>query len=291
METLDAAILSRLRLVSRHRRQGGWGERRSTRRGQGLEFADYRDYTPGDDLRRVDWNLYARLDRPYVRLYEEEVDLHVHLLLDASESMAWGEGQSARWPKARALALALGTIALLNNETLSVGLLRAGHIEAFLPHLRGRAAVQRWTEWVAAVDPPQGPTDLAASIRHFAMHRPRPGLTLLIGDGYDPDGLEAGVKHLAAKGQEIIFLHLLTPEEIAPPPWGEVQLIDAETGTTREVTIDRAARTAYRARFERWVERLRRLFDRYGGRYRLLRSDRTLRQIVLEELRRAAILR
>ncbi len=144
MERLDPALLGRLRFVTRRRRRGGWGERRSTRRGQGLEFADYRDYVPGDDLRRVDWNLYARLDRPYVRLYEEEADLHVHLLLDGSASMAWGEPPAERWAKAKALTVALGTVALLNGEALGAAMLREGRVEGRLPRLRGRAALPRW---------------------------------------------------------------------------------------------------------------------------------------------------
>ena len=116
----DLALLSHLRFVTRKRKRGGtWGERRSTRRGVGLEFADYRDYTPGDDPRRVDWNLYARLDRPYVRLYEEEEDLSVVVLLDGSASMAWGEGDAARWPAVQRLAAALGAVALLDGDALS----------------------------------------------------------------------------------------------------------------------------------------------------------------------------
>ncbi len=290
MERIDPALLGRLRFVTRRRRQGGWGERRSTRRGQGLEFADYRDYVPGDDLRRVDWNLLARLDRPYVRLYEEEADLHIHLLLDASASMVWGEGAAARWPKALALTLALGTIALLGGEAFDAVLLRDGALDAPTPPLRGRAALPRWERWIGAATA-AGETALADSVRRFLASKPRPGLAVLISDGYDPQGLTEGIKRLAAQGQEVVLLHLLTPEELEPPLWGEVRLVDVERGTTREVTVDRAAQAAYAARLERWQAQLRDRLGRYGGRYCLVRSDLPLRQMVLEVLRRASVVR
>ncbi len=292
MERVDPALLGRLRFVSRRRRQGGWGERRSTRRGQGLEFADYRDYVPGDDLRRVDWNLYARLDRPYVRLYEEEADLHVYLLLDASASMDWRaeEGQPSRWEKARALALALGTVALLNGEALGAALLREGRVEGWLPRLRGRAALPRWEAWVAQAKA-SGTTALGAALRSFVARRPRPGLALLISDAYDPEGLEAGSRALASAGHEVILLHLLTPQELEPSLWGEVRLVDVESGAAREVTVDRAAREAYLGRLRRWQEALRSLLGRYGGRYAVIRSDLPLQRVMLEELRRVGVLR
>ncbi len=292
MERIDPALLGRLRFVTRRRRRGGWGERRSTRRGQGLEFADYRDYVPGDDLRRVDWNLYARLDRPYVRLYEEEADLHVHLLLDGSASMDWAADGTlpSRWAKAKALALALGTVALLNGEALGAAMLREGHVEGRLPRLRGRAALPRWESWVAQAKA-GGTTALGAALRTFVAGKPRAGLVLLLSDAYDPGGLEAGLKALASAGHEVILLHLLTPQELEPPLWGEVRLVDVESGAAREVTVDRAAQEAYLARLRRWQEELRGLLGRYGGRYVVIRSDLPLQKVVLEGLRRAGILR
>ncbi len=290
MERLDPALLGKLRFVTRRRRQGGWGERRSTRRGAGLEFADYRDYVPGDDLRRVDWNLYARLDRPYVRLYEEEADLHVHLLLDSSASMSWNEEDGGRWLQAKALTYALGLVALLNGEAVSAALLRGEQVESELPRLRGRAAMRRWEAWVEAAES-SGTTALGAALRSFIASKPRPGLTLLLSDAYDPQGLEEGIKRLASAGQEVVLLHLMTPQELDPPLWGEVRLVDVESGATREVTVDRIAVSAYRARLRRWQEGLRKVLGRYGGRYVLIRSDQPLQKVILEGLRRAAILR
>jgi len=278
--------LSQLRYQTRNRRRGGtWGERRSTRRGVGLEFADYRDYTPGDDPRRVDWNLYARLDRPYVRLHEEEEDLAVTVLLDGSGSMAWG-----RWPAAQQLAAALGALALLNGDQLAGGLLQGSDLTAAWGPGRGRARLVAWEQWIAALAPAAA-TALGPALRAYASRQTRPGLLLLLTDGYDPPGLAAGFTALAGRGHEIILLHLLTPEELNPTLRGDLRLIDSESGARRELTIDRAALTAYHRRFTRWQDDLRALAGQHGGRYAPLRTDAPLKRLLLEDLRHAGLIR
>ncbi len=292
----DLSLCSRLRFVTHRRRRGGtWGERRSTRRGAGIEFADYRDYTPGDDPRRVDWNLYARLDRPYVRLFEEEEDLAVTVVLDGSGSMGWeapeadGAG-AARWPMALRLSTALGAIALLKGDALRGMLLRGDSIAAAWPRARGRAAVPRWTNWIADLTP-GGSSNLGAALKALAQRPIRPGLLLLLTDGYDPAGLRAGITALAARGHEVALLHLLTPEEIDPELHGDLRLVDVETEAQREITVDGARLAAYRRHFEAWQADLRKLAGQHRGRYALLRTDMALQRLLLEELRRADILR
>ncbi|HOU12249.1 MAG TPA: DUF58 domain-containing protein [Anaerolineae bacterium] len=287
--TLDAdlALLSRLRFVTRKRKRGGsWGERRSTRRGAGLEFADYRDYTPGDDPRRVDWNLYARLDRPYVRLHEEEEDLAVMVLLDGSASMAWGEGETARWPAVQRLAAAFGTMTLLGGDVLWGAALHTTH--AFWGPSRGRGLLPGWQTWCSSVTP-SGTISLTDALRDIASRAHRPGLALLLTDGYDPAGLGAGLAALAGRGHEVVLLHLLTPDELNPALRGDLRLVDAETGDKREVTVDGAALDAYQRRLADWQAELRALAGKHGGRYTLLRTDVPLRRMLLEDLRRARI--
>ncbi|MGC9395842.1 MAG: DUF58 domain-containing protein [Anaerolineae bacterium] len=287
--TLDAdlALLSRLRFVTRRRKRGGtWGERRSTRRGAGLEFADYRDYTPGDDPRRVDWNLYARLDRPYVRLYEEEEDLAVMVLLDGSASMAWGEGEAARWPAVQRLAAAFGTMALLGGDALWGAAPYATH--TFWGPGRGRGLLPGWQTWCTVLAP-SGTTALADALRDIASRTQRPGLALLLTDGYDLDGLRAGLAALAGRGHEVVLLHILTPDELAPTLRGDLRLVDTETGDKREVTVDGAALDAYQRRLTGWQAELRALAGKHGGRYAMLRTDVPLRRMLLQDLRRARI--
>ncbi|NBD36906.1 MAG: DUF58 domain-containing protein [Chloroflexi bacterium] len=290
----DLSLCSRLRFVTHRRRRGGtWGERRSTRRGAGIEFADYRDYTPGDDPRRVDWNLYARLDRPYVRLFEEEEDLAVTVVLDGSGSMGWEaemETSAARWSMAQRLSAALGAIALLNGDVLRGVLLRGDTIAAAWPRARGRAAVPRWTNWIAELTP-GGSSSLGAALKALAQRPFRPGLLLLLTDGYDPAGLRAGITALAGRGHEVALLHLLTPEEIEPELHGDLRLVDVETEDKREITVDGARLAAYRRHFEAWQADLRKLAGQHRGRYALLRTDLTLHRLLLKELRRADILR
>ncbi|MBN2005767.1 MAG: DUF58 domain-containing protein [Anaerolineae bacterium] len=291
------AFTSRLRFVTRKRRRGGiWGERRSTRRGAGLEFADYRDYAPGDDPRRVDWNLYARLDRPYVRLYEEEEDLAVHVLVDGSASMAClvdlpvDAGESQRWEAARALAAALGAIALFGGDALSGALLGNGAVAATWGPGRGRVQLARWQTWCGHMAA-SGGTLLAPALRDFAARAGRPGLILLISDGYDPAGLAEGVAALAGRGHEVVLLHLLVDDELDPTIHGDLCLVDSETGDKREITIDAAALAAYRQRLESWQAELRALANKHGGRYALLRADAPLRKMVMEDLRSAGVVR
>ncbi len=286
----DLALLSRLRFVTRKRKRGGtWGERRSTRHGAGLEFADYRDYTPGDDPRRVDWNLYARLDRPYVRLHEEEENLAVWVLLDGSASMAWGEGETARWPAVQRLAAAFGTMTLLGGDVLwGAALQHTAHAEMFWGPGRGRGLLPAWQTWCTAVTP-AGTTALADALRDVAARPQRPGLALLLTDGYDLDGLSRGLTALAARGHEIVLLHLLTPDELDPTLRGDLRLVDTETGDRREITVDGAALDAYRHRLTSWLAELRALAGKHGGRHILLRTDVPLRRMLLEDLRKARI--
>jgi len=156
--------LNRLTLIASRVRAGAMkGERRSTRRGSGVEFADYRDYSHGDDLRRLDWNVYARLDRPFVKLREEEEDLAVHVLLDASQSMRWGEDQHDKFDFARRLAAAIGAIALAAGDRLSVALLQASdRYETSEISVRGQQHLPRLLKFLEAQHP-GGATDLNAS--------------------------------------------------------------------------------------------------------------------------------
>lgn len=286
----DLTWLARLRFVTTRAQRGGtWGERRSARRGQGIEFADYRDYTPGDDPRRVDWNLYARLNRPYVRLFEEEEDLSITLFLDTSASMAWGEGESARWPMAQRLALALGAIALLGGDGLRAVALGGAETRAWGPH-RGRGYLPALESWLTALTPQAGEA-FGAALEPVARRPVRAGLALLITDGYDPAGLRGALRALAARGHESVLLHLLTPEEFQPTWRGELELEDSETGARRPLTLDAVALRAYQRRREAWQEELRALAAQHRGRYVLIDTAQPLRRVLLETLRRAGVVK
>jgi len=253
--------LEQLSLVARRVRAGIIkGERRSTKRGTAIEFADYRDYTPGDDLRRVDWNIYARLERPFIKLLEEEEDLAVHLLLDTSGSMDWGDGEFCKLRYGLRLAGALAQIGLSTGDRVAVqcvspppfipptgGDRRGG---TFGP-VRGRGHIFRLLNWLAE-QTAGGATDLNAALRAYAHSGVRPGLTLLISDLWSPAGFRDGITALQARGHEVGVIHILSPDELDPPLGGDLRLVDTETGEAQEVTIDRPMRDLYRRRVDDW---------------------------------------
>jgi uncharacterized protein (DUF58 family) len=292
--------LDRLSLPARRVRAGQiQGERRSTRRGTSVEFADYRSYARGDDLRRVDWNIYARLERPFVKLFEEEEDLAVTVLLDASASMAWqeagtptqaGDGpDGTKWICALQLAAALGTIALAGGDRLSVLALRPTPGERFGP-ARGRGHTLPLLGWLQVLRA-DGTTDLNASLRTHASSAGRAGLTLLISDLFSPAGFTEGLAVLAARGHEVAVLHLLSPAEVEPPLEGDLRLVDVETGEPEEVTLDGATQALYRQRLAAWREGIRRTCHVRGAHYVSVQSDTPIERVVLTDLRRSGVVR
>jgi uncharacterized protein (DUF58 family) len=266
------------------------GDRRSTKHGSSVEFADYRNYTRGDDLRRVDWNVYARLERPFVKLFDEEEDLAVHLLLDGSASMDWGGEGEHKWRYALRLAAALGYVALTAGDRLSVGTLRAASVDQRFGPVRGRGNALRLFDWLegrGAV----GTTDLDAALRGYALSGGRAGLVVLISDLFSPPGYAAGLTALAARGHELTLVHVLSPDEVEPPLAGDLRLLDVETGDPQEVTIDGRMRTLYRRRLLDWQEEARTTCRRRDALYVPVQTSTPLERLLLRDLRRVGLLR
>lgn len=286
----DVEIISRLHFVANKRHHAGrWGERRSTRRGEGTEFADYRDYTPGDDIRAMDWNLYARLDRPYVRLFEEEEDLLTAVFLDDSISMGWDIPTVSRWSVTQQLASALGAIGLYNGDVLYGSVLQLASTSTWGP-TRGGGYFPMWQQWVHALRP-EAQTTLSHNLEVFAVRTKRPALVLILTDGYDVEGLVRGTTALASHGHDIVLLHILTSSEIKPSLHGEYRLHDVETGEKREVTIDAHTHLIYQQKFNLWCQQLHQIVSRHRGRYVLVEADLPLRQLMLKNLRQANVVR
>jgi uncharacterized protein (DUF58 family) len=252
--------LERLTLVARRVRLGqGQGERRSTKRGSSVEFADYRAYTPGDDLRRLDWHVYARLERPFIKLFEEEEDQIVHLLLDSSGSMDWPEADTPlnKWNYGRRLLAALGYIALASGDRLAVSQVNRDGLQTWGPR-RGRGHFHSLLSYLTKLAA-GGVTDLDAGLRRFvanAKKQPgsgrRSGLLFLVSDLFSPAGYEQGLVALLGAGHEVNVLHLLAPDETTPIVSGDLRLVDVETGFTQEVSVDPVMQRLYRRRFESW---------------------------------------
>lgn len=268
------------------------GERRSSKRGTSIEFADYRNYTPGDDLRRLDWNIYARLDRPLTKLYEDEEDLAVHLILDASASMDWGgesEAERHKFDYARRLVAGLGYISLTTNDRLLIAALTGSGIQQFGP-ARGRGYGVRLLNFVSDLKP-RGLVDLNAALRDYALRAGRPGLVLIVSDLFAPSGYLDGLNTLLGKGHEIGIVHTLAPDEIEPPLAGDLRLIDVETGAAQEVTIDGAMRHLYMERVQAWRDDIRAECVRRGVHYLPVTTDYAWEKVILYDLRRLGVVK
>jgi uncharacterized protein (DUF58 family) len=279
--------LERLLLLMRSPVRGGLkGGRRSVKRGQSVEFADYRDYTIGDDLRQLDWNVYARLERLFVKLFVEEEDVTVTLLVDASASMATGRPEKLVF--AKRAAAALGYIGLASEDRVAVSAL-AGRIARRRAALRGSGRVFRLLADLSAVEPAEGPTDLVAAARHAAAQLHGRGIVVLLSDLLDP-GADRVIRELAATGSELIVLHVLSPEELDPLLEGDLQLVDTETGDHVDITADLATIDAYKARLTAWKADLADLAARRRATYVDLASDTNLAELMFAELRRRRVL-
>ena len=290
--------LSGLQFVPPRRRPGTTtGERRSPRRGRSVEFADYRDYTPGDDPRRVDWNIYARLERPYIKLYEDEQDLTVHVLLDVSPSMQWREENapvSGKWDRAMQLAAAMCYIALSSGDRL---ILETNSRARFGPK-RGVAATSGVIEFIDRESLPADVADGRLPVtrqtallslnnwwKRYALDA-RPGLCIVISDLFDSDGYADGLNALGSSRLDVNVLHTLSPEEIDPEIAGDLRLRDIESAATQDVSLDDAALSQYRQRLTAWTGEIAEFCHRRGGKYHVVDTSESLEKIVLRDLRR-----
>jgi len=279
--------LERLVLLMKSPVRGGLkGGRRSVKRGQSVEFADFRDYSLGDDLRQLDWNVYARLERLFVKLFVEEEDVTVTLLVDASASMAVGRPSKLRF--AQRAAAALGYIGLASEDRVSVAVL-TGRTARRQPSLRGSGRLFRLLANLSAVDAGRGQTDLVAAARHAAAQLSGRGVLILISDLLDP-GADRVIRELAATNSELIVLHVLSPEELDPQLEGDLRLVDAETGDGIDVTVDLATIDSYKARLAAWQEAFADLAAKRRASYVPVSSDLPLLELVSAELRRRRVL-
>jgi uncharacterized protein (DUF58 family) len=279
--------LERLLLLLRSPVRGGLkGGRRSVKRGQSVEFADYRDYTLGDDLRQLDWNVYARLEKLFVKLFVEEEDVTITILLDTSASMATGRPEKLVF--AKRAAAALGYIGLASEDRVAVSAL-GGRASRRQTPLRGTGRVFRLLSNLSSIQPAAGPTDLVAAARHAAAQLRGRGVVVLMSDLLDP-AADRVIRELAATRSELIVLHILSPDELDPQLEGDLRLVDTETGDGVDITADLATLDAYRSRLAAWKESFADLAARRRASYVDLSSDVPLNDLIFAELRRRRVL-
>lgn len=266
LDPREFRLLEGLRLNPR-RSFGGRvrGERLTRKKGASTEFADYREYTEGDDLRHLDWNVLARLDSPVMRTYRDEEDLAVHLMLDGSPSMDFGEISKIDF--AREIALAIGYVALCSGDAVFPVALGSGPPSR---SIRGRVGYPRLAHWATTVSASdRTPDRLSVALRAFAHSAATTGLAIVVSDGLDPD-IGPAIRAVAGRGHEVWFIQILSEAELDPDLEGDLRLLDGEGGSPREITANRAVLAEYRARLISHNAGLRDAVTRVGGRYALL---------------------
>lgn len=282
---LDAEFLrrlERLRLAARRRFAGAsGGARASLRRGASVEFADHRAYSAGDDIRRIDWNAYARLEELVLRLYVAEEDLRIYLLVDSSASMGFGE--PSKLVMAQRLAAALSYVALCGSERVSVIPWAAKAAAASAP-ARGRGRVGstfRFLENIRA----DGETDLGACVEAMIARRMRPGLVMIMSDFLDPAGYETPIDRLLASRFEPALFHVLSEEEVAPTLDGDHRFVDSENGSYVDLSMDPHVLDAYDARLTAFLNGLESYARKRGVRYARLVGHAAFETLLTDYLR------
>lgn len=278
--------LQRLQLLVRRPLPGQWkGEHRSPRRGYSVEFADFREYTPGDDLRYVDWKAFGRLERLYLKQFVEEEDLYVLLLVDSSRSMRFGTPPKLRF--AQQIAASLGYVALCRFHRVAAGFLFDGAVQWMSP-VRGRSATVPLFTFLGNA-PAGEKTELLSAVRAAVARWRQRGVVYLLSDLMDPRWQDA-LRLLPARGHEIILLHILSPQELNPDLSGDLLLVDSETGETREVSLSPAVIERYQHALQQMCRQASQICAQLGGSYLLVPTDYPLEALILQEMRRKQVL-
>jgi len=288
-------------LAARRAKSSAKGERRSRARGQSVEFADYRNYVHGDDFRYLDWNLYGRLERLFLKLYEEERELPVRIFLDASESMTFGEPR--KFDFARQVAAAVGYVALSGFDRVSViafpDLANDGNSDpgtriaelaarGALRSVRGkRSAIQFFQN--LSVLTAGGPANLNEALRRGALEARQAGVAVVLSDFLDPAGYESGLNALVGRGFQVDLVQILAPDELSPATFGDLRLVDSESGATQEVTFGRFRLKAYRQTVQNFMQRLREFCQARGINFFTASSNTDLQELLLKQLRKAEV--
>jgi len=293
-------------LAARRAKSSSKGERRSRARGQSVEFADYRNYVHGDDFRYLDWNLYGRLERLFLKIYEEERELPVRIFLDASESMSFGEPR--KFGFARQVAAAIGYVALSGFDRVSVVPFPA--LDSIAPRgendlqpatfnlelaargalrsVRGKKSAIQFFQNLSRLTA-SGSANLNQALRRGALEARQAGLAVVLSDFLDPAGYEPGLTALVARGFQVDIVQILAPDELAPTTFGDLRLVDSETGGMQEVTFGRFRMKAYQQTVQNFLQRLREFCQARGINFFTASSNTSLEELLLKQLRQAEV--
>lgn len=279
-QLFDAAFLEKLQRLTLNYRivlnDGALGNRKSRSKGSSVEFSDYREYTEGDDFRRVDWNAYGRFERLFVKLFMEEREAPVHIFLDTSKSMDWGEPNKS--VASRRLAAALGYISLCNYDRVSLACV-SDRAERVRYSFRGKNALPELLALLEGVGY-DGSSDLTTAVKQVNLKAAK-GVSFIISDLLFPkDNFADVVKYLQYRKQEVFVCHLLAPQEENPEMEESLRMVDSETGMYRDVAMAAQLLTSYRKVFSNYIAGLEAICDRRGIRYLRMTSDMNIEKML-----------
>jgi len=282
---LSPALMARLetlQLANRHRLAGRFGgEHVSTRHGNTVDFSDFREYHPGDDFRRIDYHVLARLDQVLIKLYEADDEVTVRMLVDTSASMEVG----GKLEQAKRLLAAIGFVALTAHDAVSV---RTFPERARPPRFAGRPAVPAMLSYLEGLGA-AGETPFARAAGHLLSQSGLPGITVVASDLLTPDW--QSLVGLRATGSDLVVLHVLCEEDATPEYSGDLELVDSEVGERLTVSVTDEVSRSYRERVERWRMEVASVTRSTGATYMQVDSREDIEDLLFKTWRRAGVLR
>ena len=288
LEPKFLARLEQLELVSRKIFVGRMkGERLSKRKGQSVEFADYRNYVIGDDLRFLDWNLFARLEKLFIRLFMEEEDLHFYVLIDNSLSMDFGNPTKLHYAKQVTAALAF--IGLVNMDRVVIEAFNDRLVQS-LPAVRGKRSLWRVLEFLQKLAP-AGPSDMKESMRTFSLKSSSKGIVVVLSDFMDKNGYEDALRYLVARQMDIYAIQILSQEEIEPEIVGDLKLVDVEDDDVAEITVSAPLLKRYKQNLAAYRAAMHEFCTRRGVMYLFTSNQVPFDRLVLSYLRQRGLVR
>ena len=262
---------------------GASGARKSRVKGTSVEFSDFREYVPGDDFRRVDWNAYGRFDKFFIKLFMEEREALINIFVDSSKSMNFGEPSKATL--ALRLAAAFSYIALNNLDRVCINSLKNKELKA-TEALSGKLMLQRALSYLKNIEL-EGTTDINASITKKEFKGK--GVSIILSDFFTDNGIAEAVKYLTYKKQEVILIHILSPEELEPNYYGQVKLVDSETREDKSIILNPSIMKAYKKQLTTFKNSLRDIASKYGAAYIEASSEESIDKMILEKLTRSGV--
>lgn len=288
MKVFDADFYKKLQTIGIKTKiqmsQGLGGSRKSRSKGSSVEFSDYREYSAGDDFRRVDWNAYGRFDKLFVKLFMEEREALINIFIDSSKSMDFGSAKKSELTLK--LAAVISFVGLNNLDRVCINVLTDRELRQS-QIMTGRSNFERTVKFLEGIEF-SGNTNINSCIKSKEFNSK--GVSIIISDFFTPGGIEEAVKYLLYKKQDIILLNILSQEETAPDFEGYIRFIDSETGSAKDVAVTSAIIKRYKSALKNFTDGLKELSSRLGVSYIQIDSGQSLEKIIFEDLIRMGII-